>query len=82
MTPYENALEAARMNRVKRALDNAKAIALTEEECATFENFNRGTVALSTMQKRIAAVSERTGIPLSSGRIAYDSVGKRLLVVD
>jgi hypothetical protein len=77
-----NALEFARQNRVKRALDRAKKIVLTDEECGTFDSFNRGVCSLTTLQKRIAAVSERTGIPLSSGRIAYDSVGKCLLVVD
>lgn len=77
-----NVFEIARQNRVKRALDNAKKIALTDEECGTFESFNRGVASVTALQKRIAAVSERTGIPLSSGRIAYDSVGKCLLVVD
>lgn len=78
----KSAQEQARINRVADKLNKAKRIALTAAECATFESFNRGACSLATMQKRIAAVSERTGIPLSSGRIAFDSVGKALLVVD
>jgi hypothetical protein len=78
----KSAQEQARINRVADKLNNAKRIALTAEECATFESFNRGVCSVKTLQKRIAAVSERTGIPLSSGRLAFDSVGKSLLVVD
>jgi hypothetical protein len=77
-----NAQERARINRVADKLGKAKRIALTAEEANTFESFNRGVCSLQAVQKRIAAVSERTGIPLSSGRIAFDSVGKCLLVVD
>jgi len=67
--------------RMKRLLDNAKKIKLTDEEHEAFMLMNR-TRDFTNAGRIIAKVSERTGIPLSSGRIAHDAVGKLLLVVD
>ena len=67
--------------RTKQLLDNAKAITLTDEEHAGFEAMNRRR-DWTNLGRLIAKVSERTGIPLSSGRVAHDAVNKRLLVVD
>ena len=54
-------------------LNNAKRIALTDEENIGFP-FDPGWWT--------AKISERTGIPLSSGRIAHAPAMKCLLVVD
>ena len=59
--------------RLRELLNNAKAVALTDEENKNFAN-NPGYW--------IAKISERTKIPLSSGRVAHDPVNKRLLVVE
>jgi len=54
-------------------LNNAKRIALTDEENDRFH---------SNPEYWIAEISERTGIPLSSGRVAHAPAMKCLLVVD
>jgi hypothetical protein len=59
--------------RVRQLLENAKRIALTDEENTNFA---------VNPSKMIAQISERTGIPLSSGRVAHAPALKCLLVVD
>ncbi len=54
-------------------LNNAKRIALTDEENREFPKAPGWWTA---------KISERTGIPLSSGRIAHSPTMKCLLVVD
>ncbi len=61
--------QAALHNR----LNNAKRIELTDEENFWFPR-NPGYW--------VAKISERTGIPLSSGRVAHAPAMKCLLVVD
>jgi hypothetical protein len=58
---------------LKNLLDNAKRIPLTDEENEYFP------IAPNYWA---AKISERTGIPLSSGRIAHAPSLKCLLVVD
>jgi len=67
--------------RMKQLLDNAKTIALTEEENSGFLAMNKRR-DWTNLSRLVAKISERTGIALSSGRIAYDEVNKRLLVID
>lgn len=73
--------ENARLARVKQTLDNAKKVSLTEEENFAFTAMNRNR-DFANLGYWIAKVGERTGLTLSSGRIAHDAVGKRLLIVD
>jgi len=54
-------------------LNNAKRIALTDEENKSFH---------LDPPWWCAKISERTGIPLSSGRVAHAPAMKCLLVVD
>ena len=70
-----------RLDRIYRLLQNAKPIALTDEEDEGFRTMNQAR-NYAKLGWWITKVSERTQIPLSSGRVAYDGVGKRLLVVD
>ncbi len=58
---------------MRHLLNNAKRIALTDEENKAFS---------SNPPYWTAKISERTGIPLSSGRIAHAPAMKCLLVVD
>ncbi len=58
---------------LQNKLNNAKRIELTDEENLYFA---------SDPGRWIAKISERTGIPLSSGRIAHAPAMKCLLVVD
>ena len=60
--------------RVQAALENAVRIPVTDDEDKLFK---RGEAALA-----INMVSERTRIPLSSGRVAYAPAIKCLLIVD
>ncbi len=61
------------MKTFEQLLESAKRIALTDEENRQFP---------SNPSRVIQQVSERTGIPLSSGRIAHAPAIKCLLVVD
>lgn len=74
--------EQARLRRVKEKLDNAKPIALTDEECAVFRGVNAGLLRQNHLEDVMRKISERTGIPLSSGRMAFDEPNKLLLVID
>lgn len=58
---------------LRERMNNAKRIELTDEEN---ENFSKAPGWWT------AKISERTGIPLSSGRIAHAPAMKCLLVVD
>jgi hypothetical protein len=60
--------------KVEEALNNAKRIPVTDEEDELFK--------AGKHVRAIARISERTGIPLSSGRVAYAPAIKCLLVVD
>ncbi len=60
-------------NALRNLLENAKRIALTDEENKYFE---------TDPGYYVAKISERTGIPLSSGRVAHAPALKCLLVVD
>jgi hypothetical protein len=61
------------MDTLEQLLAKAKRIPVTEDE---HEMMNHNPSWAITM------VSERTGIPLSSGRVAYAPTIKCLLVVD
>ncbi len=61
------------MKTMQQLLDSAKRIALTDEENREFHKAPGWWTA---------KISERTGIPLSSGRIAHAPALKCLLVVD
>ena len=67
--------------RMTQLLHNAKPIALTDEEHEGFMAMNKRR-DWTNLGRLVAKISERTGIPLSSGRVAHDAVNKRLLVVD
>jgi hypothetical protein len=60
-------------NDLANLLNNAKRIPLTDEENREFHK---------SPSYWTAKISERTGIPLSSGRVAHASEMKCLLVVD
>ena len=62
------------MDTLEQLLAKAKRIPVTNEEDQLFKN--------KEPAKAIAMVSERTGIPLSSGRVAYAPTIKCLLIVD
>jgi hypothetical protein len=61
---------------LQERLNNAKRIPLTNEENMILAHNS------SAIGWVIAKVSERTGIPLSSGRVAHAPALKCLLVVD
>jgi len=67
--------------KLQQLLHDAKPIALTDEANAGFLAMNKRRDWTNT-GRLIAKVSERIGIPLSSGRVAYDEVNRRLLIVD
>lgn len=60
--------------KLEETLMNAKRIPVTDEEAELFR--------AEKHVRAIARVSERTGIPLSSGRVAYAPAIKCLLIVD
>lgn len=60
--------------KLEETLNSAKRIPVTEDEAELFK--------AGKHVRAIARVSERTGIPLSSGRVAYAPAIKCLLVVD
>jgi hypothetical protein len=62
------------MVTLEQLIAEAKRIPVTNEEDRLFRN--------KEPSKAIAMISERTGIPLSSGRVAYAPTIKCLLVVD
>ena len=68
-------------DRMKQLLDGAKLIALTEDENELFAAMNKHR-NWENLGKAIAAVAERVGVDMPSGRVAYDGVNKRLMVVD
>jgi hypothetical protein len=67
--------------RMKQLLDRAKPVTLTDEENEMFLAINRHR-NWDALGYAIAKVSERAGLELQSGRVAYDEVNKRLLVID
>jgi hypothetical protein len=58
---------------LEQMLNNAKKIALTDEENMMFS---------TNYRRAIEKVSERTGINLASGRVAHAPAMKLLMVVD
>lgn len=62
------------MVTLEQLIAEAKRIPVTDEEDRLFRHNEPG--------RAIAMVSERTGIPLSSGRVAYAPTIKCLLIVD
>lgn len=68
-------------DRLRQVLNQAKTIALTDEEQKYFSWMTK-TQDWSNLGYWIAKVGERTGIALGGLRIAHDEIGKRLLVVD
>jgi len=62
------------MADLEQLLANAKRIPVTDEEAELFRHGNPA--------KAVAMISERTKIPLSSGRVAFAPAIKCLLVVD
>jgi hypothetical protein len=68
-------------DRMQHLLQNAKTVLLTTEENAGFVAMNKRR-DWTNLPRLVAKISERTGIPLSSGRIAHDEFNKRLLIVD
>lgn len=62
------------MVTLEQLIAEAKRIPVTDEEDRLFQQ--------GDPSKAIAMISERTGIPLSSGRVAYAPQIKCILVVD
>lgn len=62
------------MDALEQLFANAKRIPVTDEENELFK--------LGEPGRAIHMISERTGIPLSSGRVAYAPTIKCLLIVD
>jgi hypothetical protein len=62
------------MTDLEQLLANAKRVPLTDEENELFKHGN--------YLKAIQIISERTKIPLSSGRVAHAPAIKCLLIVD
>lgn len=66
---------------MQELLLRAKPVGLTDEENEMFLAMNRHR-NWENLGYVIAKVGERTGLNLPSGRVAYDEVNKRLLIVD